>query len=278
MRRIDAHLHLWDPARGDYSWLKPQMTRLYRRFDAHDAKPLLDAADVEGVILVQAAPTAAETDYLLEIAQSVPWVLGVVGWVDFDADDAIEAISRRSRHPKLVGLRPMLQDIPDPEWILDPRRAGCLRAMERHGLVLDALVRTSHLRAITQLAAAYPQLAIVIDHAAKPAVGASIDPSWADAMQRVSKLGNVGCKLSGLLTELTPGTDPSSIVQHAELLLAMFRPDRLLWGSDWPVLTAAATYTEWLDLTQRSLSRLDSPDLHAVMGLNALRIYGLGAH
>jgi L-fuconolactonase len=278
MQRIDAHVHLWDPARGDYGWLDPQMTALYRRFEHTDIKPLLDAGKIEGVVLIQAAPSVAETEYLLDIADAVPWILGVVGWVDFDADDVGETIARLARNPKLVGIRPMLQDIADPMWILDRQRSVALEALESCQLVFDALVRPIHLEAIAQLAAAHPRLAIVIDHAAKPSIGASIDASWAAAMQKTAQFTNVVCKLSGLMTELKPGIGADKIEAHAQMLLATFEPDRLLWGSDWPVLTEAATYEEWLGVLQRCFSQLAADDLDAVMGGNAIRTYRLKVH
>ena len=278
MQRIDAHVHLWDPARGDYGWLTPDMPKLYRRFGHTDVKPLLDEAKVEGVVLVQAAPSVAETEYLLGIADSVPWILGVVGWVDFDAADVIDTITNLTRNPKLVGIRPMLQDIADPNWILNPRRTAVLDAIQRHQLVFDALVRPVHLDAIAHLAASHPRLSIVIDHAAKPSIGSRLDTSWVTWMQRISQYPNVACKLSGLLTELDPGTDTDQIARLARMLLATFAPDRVIWGSDWPVLTTAGTYAEWLGLSQRCLSQLEPDDLHAVMGGNAIRTYRLKVH
>jgi L-fuconolactonase len=276
MPRVDAHVHLWDPIRGDYGWLTREMTPLYRRFGHSDVKPLLDAANIEGAVLVQAAATSAETDYLLAIAESLPWVLGVVGWVDFDAEDVVDQIARRATHPKLVGIRPMLQDIADPLWILDPRRSRALQAMERHRLVFDALIRPQHLDAISQVAAAHPDLAIVIDHAAKPTIGKELDQFWQSAMRRISRLSNVRCKISGLMTELAPGTDAAMIAPHVETLLGLFEHGRLIWGSDWPVLTTAATYAEWFRVSQQCLARLDQAALDEVMGGNAIRTYRVG--
>jgi L-fucono-1,5-lactonase len=276
MSRVDAHVHLWDPIRGDYGWLTREMTPLYRRFGHTDLKPLLDAANITAAVLIQAAATSAETDYLLAIAESVPWVVGVVGWVDFDAEDAVDQIARRAKHPKFVGIRPMLQDIADPLWILNPRRSGALRAMERHRLVFDALIRPVHLDAISQLASEHPELAIVIDHAAKPSIGKGLDQSWQSAMGSISRLSNVSCKISGLMTELAPGTDAAMIASHVEMLLELFEHGRLIWGSDWPVLTTAATYAEWLHVSQQCLARLDREAFEAVMGGNAIRTYRAG--
>jgi L-fuconolactonase len=277
MPRVDAHVHLWDPIRGDYGWLTPKMTPLYRRFGHTDVKPLLDAANIAGAVLIQAAATSAETDYLLAIAESVPWVLGVVGWVDLDAEDVEDQVARRAKHPKFVGVRPMLQDIEDPLWILDPRRSRALKAMERHRLVFDALIRPVHLDAISQVASDHPDLAIVIDHAAKPTIGWQLDQSWQSAMRRASRLSNVKCKISGLMTELAPGTDTTMIGPHVETLLELFAHGRLIWGSDWPVLTTAATYAEWFRVSQLCLARLDQAALEGVMGGNAIRTYRMGS-
>jgi L-fuconolactonase len=276
MPRVDAHVHLWDPIRGDYGWLTREMTPLYRRFGHNDIKPLLDAANIEAAVLIQAAATSAETDYLLAIAESLPWVLGVVGWVDFDADDVVEHIARRAMHPKFVGIRPMLQDIADPLWILDPRRSRALKAMEHHQLVFDALIRPLHLEVISQVAGAHPDLTIVIDHAAKPTIGQELDQVWQSAMRRIARLSNVSCKISGLLTELAPGTDSAMIAPHVETLLGSFEHGRLIWGSDWPVLTTAATYAEWIRVSQQCLATLDQAALDGVMGGNALRTYRVG--
>ena len=156
LMRVDAHHHLWHPARGDYGWLTPDLTALYRAFEAEDLQPLLKAAEIDATILVQAAPTDAETDYLLAIAQKTPWIAGVVGWTDLAAPDAPARVARLAQSPRLVGLRPMLQDLPDPNWILRAEAGDGLSAMAAHGLVFDALVRESQLPAIVQLAKRFP--------------------------------------------------------------------------------------------------------------------------
>jgi L-fuconolactonase len=276
MPYIDAHLHLWDPARGDYGWLTPQQPLLYRRFAHTDAKPLLDASRIDGAVLIQAAPSSSETDYLLQIADSVPWVLGVVGWVDLDAPDAPEVIARRSRHPKFVGIRPMLQDLREVDWIMGPQRAPALQAMQRHRLVFDALIRPAHLPLMEQLASQYSSLAIVIDHAAKPTIGPQVDQAWLSAMRRIAAYRNVSCKISGLLTELRPGAQTSMVSSYIATLIDLFEPHRLLWGSDWPVLTLAASYSEWASLAARTLEKSIPQGVAAIMGGTALRTYQLG--
>jgi L-fuconolactonase len=277
VRNIDAHMHLWDPARGDYGWLTPSQPRLYRPFRHDEAALLLKAHQIDGAVLVQAAPSDAETDYLLEIAASVPWVLGVVGWVDMDAADATDTIARRCGQSKFVGIRPMLQDLPNAEWILHPRRSRALEALQGHQLVLDALIRPAHLPVLVRLASDYPELQIVIDHAAKPSIGWQIDEMWQSAMHRLAGNQNVSCKVSGLLTELAPGVDIAMIVPYVKALIDLFGPDRLVWGSDWPVLTLAGSYSDWMNLSRDALCGVSPKHIDAIMGGNAIRTYRLGA-
>lgn len=275
MMRIDAHVHLWDPARGDYGWLGPHLPVLNRRFAPAQLYPLLVEHGVDGVVLVQAAPTAAETDYLLQLSAE-SWILGVVGWIDLDSPDAAaEAAARRLRGSKLVGVRPMLQDLADPRWILDSRREPALLALEGGGVKFDALIRPPHLPVINELAARHPGLSIVIDHAAKPVIGKTIDGAWREAMRQVAAHTNVTCKLSGLMTELARATEASVIPFYVGELLDAFGAERLIWGSDWPVLTQAASYAQWLEISERSLAGLGQQAREGVMGGNAARVYGV---
>jgi len=272
---IDAHVHLWDPAKGDYGWLTPALPGLYRRIDEQELHAELTRAGVDGAVLVQAAPTEAESDYLLSIAARTPWVRGVVGWVDFDASDVEHRIAQRAGQAKFVGVRPMLQDLDDADWILDPGRGRALGALASHGLVFDALIKPVHMTRIEQIARRHPDLAIVIDHAAKPAIGNEVSRPWRESMRALASYPNVACKLSGLLTELSPGADPTRVLDCIDVILQSFGASRAIWGSDWPVLTLASTYERWYALTQRALSSLSERDRSAVMGANAARIYRL---
>jgi L-fuconolactonase len=274
MMRIDAHVHFWDPARGDYGWLGSHLPGLNRRFAPADLHPLLLENGVDGVVLVQAAPTTAETDYLLELSAE-GWILAVIGWIDLDSADAAEEVARRTRGPKLAGVRPMLQDLADPRWILDPRRESALLALEGGAVNFDALIRPLHLPVIAELAARYPGLPIVIDHAAKPVVGKTIDAAWREAMRRVAAYPNVTCKLSGLMTELASATGTAMIPFYVGELLDAFGSERLIWGSDWPVLTQAASYAQWHEISERSLAGLGRQAREQVLGGNAARVYRL---
>ncbi|HEX4636795.1 MAG TPA: amidohydrolase family protein [Rhizomicrobium sp.] len=275
---VDAHQHFWDPARGDYGWLKPD-NPIHRVFSPSDLRPLLDQAGVDATILVQAAPTPEETDYMLGIARDTPWILGVVGWIDLLAGDALDQIRCRAGDPQLLGLRPMLQDLDDPDWILQPTLAPALETIAAESLVFDALILSHQVAAIAELANRHPRLSIVLDHAAKPHLGeADAMAKWASEIEKLARLSNVVCKISGLLTELRPGGSRDDIIRAIGFLFDLFGPQRLLWGSDWPVLTLAGSYQDWFTLAREAIAAKDTGALGAVMGGNALRIYRTCRH
>jgi len=270
---VDAHQHFWNPARGDYGWLKPD-NPIHRIYAPADLRPLMDEAGVDATILVQAAPTPEETDYMLGIARDTPWILGVVGWIDLEASNAADAVRRRAADPLFLGVRPMLQDLADPDWILQPALDAALTAIAAEDLVFDALVLSHQIAAIAEIAKRYPQLSIVLDHAAKPHLGeADAMAQWALAMEALARQPNVTCKVSGLLTELRPGGSRDDVARAIGVLFDLFEPQRLLWGSDWPVLTLAGDYQDWFELAREAITAKDAAALHAIMGENAQRIY-----
>lgn len=270
---VDAHQHFWDPARGDYGWLKPD-NPIHRVFSTADLRPLLIQSGVEATILVQAAPTPEETDYMLAIARKTPWVLGVVGWINLLAPDAADEVRRRATDPHFLGVRPMLQDLEDPDWIRQRALDPVLNAIAAEGLVFDALIRPHQLDAITELAARHPQLSIVLDHAAKSKLGdADAMTLWACAVERLARARNVTCKISGLLTELAPGGTRDDVICAIDIAFELFGPERLLWGSDWPMLTQVSDYQAWFELARGAIAAHDPDLVGAVMGGNALRVY-----
>jgi L-fuconolactonase len=291
MPRIDAHHHLWRLARGDYAWLRaddPALAPIARDWLPDELAPLLARHGVSRTVLVQAADTVAETAFLLELAERHPVVAGVVGWVDLAQADAVPALERLAAHPAFKGVRPMLQDLPDPAWIADAPRADALDALERLGLRFDALVKTPHLDALRRFVDTRPGLPVVIDHAGKPPLAAA----WHDAPMRAWRRGmaslaafpQVHCKLSGLVTELPAGAaaGPIEIAERlrpvVDALIGWFGPSRLMWGSDWPVLTLRATYDDWVAASDVLLAGLLSPDERAeVRQGTAARFYGIAA-
>jgi L-fuconolactonase len=277
--RIDAHQHYWSLAHRDYGWLQPtpQLRAIYRDFGPDDLHPHLDAAGIDATVLVQAASSEAETWRLLQLAAAPgSRVAGVVGWCDLLQPDAPQRIARLTSQPLLKGLRPMLQDLDDPRWILQPTLLPALQAMVGHGLVFDALVKgPAQLDALCEFAVEQGTLCIVLDHAAKPPIASGALAEWRAGMSRLARSPNVRCKLSGLVTEAGAGwsvADLRACVQH---VVAEFGVPRLLWGSDWPVLNLAADYDTWWHTSGALLSELNAVEREQIFGLNAVQCYGL---
>jgi L-fuconolactonase len=271
--RIDAHHHLWTLARGDYGWLTPELAPIYRDFRLSDLAPHLRAARIEGTILVQAAPTEAETIFLLEIAESTELVRGVVGWTDFDAADAVARIDALAARRLLVGLRPMVQDIEDDDWLLGPALAPLLAAMARNGLVFDALVLPRHLPRLLQVVGRHPDLEFVLDHCGKPRLATGETASWQSDIALLAEHPNIACKLSGLVTEAPPDWQSADLRQAVDHVVTCFGPRRLLWGSDWPVVNLAGDYAKWFAAAETLLADLSADEKADILGGNAARIY-----
>jgi L-fuconolactonase len=281
---IDAHFHSWQLARGDYGWLTADKGVIYRDVAVADWQKLAEPLGITGGVLMQAAPTAAETAHLLALADANSAVLGVAGWVDFMAADAVAQIEELAKHPKLKGLRPMLHDLPDPHWILQPAVQPALVAMARLGLVFDALIRPVHLPNILKLAQLHPSLSIVIDHCAKPEIALGVESAWqpwADGMSALADLPNVSCKLSGLLTEAGSYAEPTICKPWIDYVLQLFGAGRVLWGSDWPVLELTGDYQTWFEVCQSATNDLSQNNIKTssfienIFGKNAKRIYKL---
>lgn len=272
---VDAHQHFWRLARGDYGWLTRDLGPLYRDFMPADLLPLMRATGVDGTVLVQAAPTEAETRFLLDLADRHPFVRGVVGWTEFAAPDAPERIAALAAHPRLVGLRPMVQDLGDDDWLLRDDLAPAFRAVVAHDLAFDALVLPRHLPRLAALRDRHPDLRIVVDHGAKPAIRDRLYDAWAADIAAIAADGRSVCKLSGLATEAGPDWTPERLRPYVEHLLECFGPRRLIFGSDWPVLTLVGSYDDWVSAVHGYLAPLPADDRAAVLGGNAVRVYRL---
>ncbi len=269
---IDAHFHIWQLARDDYGWLTPAMGSIHRDIDLNDWRAVSRPAGITRGVLVQAAPTEAETRFLLQQAREAADVAGVVGWADMLAADAPQRIAALARDPKLKGLRPMLQDIADPDWILQPALAPAFGAMLDCDLTFDALITPVHLPRIAALATRYPTLRIVIDHGAKPAIVSGQWGDWAETLARLARQPQVVCKLSGLWNEAAAMAPLTVLEPYARHLMACFGPERVLWGSDWPVLERAGDYSAWHEAAR---AWIDPAHHGEVFGGNARRVYRL---
>lgn len=271
--RIDAHQHFWRPERGDYPWMDGAPAVLHQSFLPSDLKPLLDASRVDATVLVQAAPTIDETHYLLGIADATPWVAGVVGWVDFEDPAQRAVLDTLAAHPKLVAIRPMVQDIEDDDWVLRPDLEWAFDAAQELGLCFDALGYPRHARRFLTLCERHPDLRVVLDHGLKPEIATNGFAAWAADMRELARNTTASCKLSGLATEAGGDASPSRLRPYIDHLLECFGPRRLIWGSDWPVASSAIAYREWVQLSEAALSSLDDEARRAVFGENAMDIY-----
>jgi L-fuconolactonase len=272
---LDAHQHFWKVDRGDYSWMTPDLKPLYRDFGPGDLLPHLQQAEITRTVLIQAAETEAETDFLLDIAARTEFVAGVVGWVDMLADNFPSRLAHYAAQPKWVGIRPMLQEH-DPAVIADPRFRAALAEIARRGIPFDILTYPRHLSAMTEAVRATPGLHAIVDHISKPDMTRSMDAKWCSEIEAMAAMTGVYCKISGLVTEAGPGWSIDRIRPFVEFVAHAFGPDRLVFGSDWPVCTLAASYGQVLELARSILGSLYGPEqMQGIMETNGQRFYRL---
>jgi L-fuconolactonase len=275
-RHVDAHHHVWTLARGDYGWLTPALAPIYRDFSLADLAPRLAASGVVNTVLAQAAPTAVETRFLLDVAHRSDGVVqGVVGWVDLAASDAIATLHTLSGDPLMKSVRPMLQDIADANWILRPDVQPALAALPELDLRFDALVKPPQLPALLTTLGRYPDLDVVIDHGAKPEIATRRIEPWRSLIREASTHPRVHCKLSGLATEAAGTWSVDDLRPYVDHLLDCFGPGRLMWGSDWPVVELGGGYARWRAATEELLAPLGAPERDAILGGTARRFYAL---
>jgi L-fuconolactonase len=271
--RFDSHQHCWRLSRGDYSWMSPQLKPIYRDFMPADLQPLLAAHGVQQTVIVQAAATVAETGFMLQLADQHRWIAGVAGWVDMESPEAIGTLERLREHPKFRGIRPMIQDIADPGWMLKPRLTPVFNWLEKHHMTFDALVKPVHLKNLDTLLRRHGGLRTVIDHGGKPDIRNNSFDGWARDMEALAKSTGALCKLSGLLTEAAPGAGYKELAPYINHLLECFGPARLMWGSDWPVLNLTSNYAHWISICEQALSGFTAVDRNKVWQDNAVSFY-----
>lgn len=274
---VDAHHHLWKISRGDYHWMSAATPVLARDYLAEDLEPHLRKAAVSRTILVQAAQTEAETDFLLGLAAETDFIAGVTGWLDLANPGFPERLAFYRRQPKLVALRPMLEDLPDDAWILQSEVLANLRHVDESGLPFEFLTFPRHLPHVLRALERTPGLHAVIDHLSKPPIASGRLEPWASLMRQVAEFPNVYCKLSGLVTQGDRlQWSPASFAPYVDHALTVFGTDRLMFGSDWPVCRLAAEYAEVVNALRTLLAaRLGPADLEKIFRGNAERFYRL---
>ena len=279
MAVIDAHHHLWDPSRATYPWLTDDLAAIRRAFTVDDLSPLLRQAGIDGSVVVQTRSSEDETRELLKLAGAGDVIVGVVGWVDLTAEDVDERLGALLAAPgghRLVGIRHQAHDEADPAWLDREDVHRGVAAVGAAGLAYDLLVRTRELAAAMRLVHAQPGVRFVVDHAAKPPLVDGDLSAWEPAIRRLASSPNVTCKLSGLVTEADwQRWKVEDLQPAADVVIAAFGADRLLFGSDWPVSLLAAPYEKVFEAAQVLLQGFDDEGRAAVFGRTATRIYNL---
>jgi L-fuconolactonase len=276
--RIDSHQHFWKTSRGDYHWMSPEVPILHRDYYPEDLRPLLDQHKIDKTILVQAAPTISETDFLLAMGERTDFVAGVVGWMDMEKDDFADQLSLYCAKPKFTGLRPMLQDIPDDDYILRPRAVESLKIVAERGLPFDFLTYVRQLPSVIKVLEQVPDLRAVVDHISKPEIKVKRMEPWRSLIREVAQHRNVYCKLSGMITEADHRSwTADQLRPYVEHVIECFGLERVMFGSDWPVCLQAGSYTQVIEALYGILKPvLNGTSEAAVFGLNAARFYGIG--
>jgi L-fuconolactonase len=275
---IDSHHHFWNYSAEDYGWIGDGMDALKADYAPADLKPQLDAAGIDGVVSVQARTDEKENRFLLDYAKDNDWILGVVGWIDLNRPDIGDALAKYAEEEKLVAMRHVLQGETDDRYCLREDFNRGIAALHDHGLTYDILIKQHQLAAIPEFVDRHPGLTFVVDHIAKPVIAsATPDKIWLDGMSAVAKRDNVFCKVSGMVTEVADGLEatPDLMRPYFDHVLKIFGPERLMFGSDWPVCRLRSEYTDWVATVRGWTKELSADEQENVFGNTARHAYRL---
>ena len=278
MKIIDSHQHFWNPARGDYFWMAENNKTLFRKYGVIDLLKESKNTELFKTVLVQAAPTNQETEYMLGIADSTDLVAGVVGWINFEDTNQIKQLEIFSKHPKLVSIRPMIQDIKDVDWMLNENFDQIFNSLINLNICFDALGFPVHLDNFYKIAKTYQNLKIVIDHLMKPKICKNDKEEfndWKNKISKLSKLDNVYCKFSGMVTEACDNWNEEDLRPYYEVVLNAFTDKKLMWGSDWPVCKLRTDYKSWLNSSKNLTKDLSLKEKENIFYNNVIKFYNL---
>jgi L-fuconolactonase len=271
---IDSHQHFWQVGRFDYPWMTPEVDVLCHDYLPPTLEPILRRHDVGQTILVQASNSADETRWLLELADENPFIAGVVGWVDLQSADVDIELMEFAAHPKFKGVRHLVESEPADDWLMRENVINGLRLLSQRSLSYDLLVHTRHLKHAKKVVAACPELRFVIDHLAKPPIARGEINEWARELKPFAAAPNVFCKLSGLVTEASRRNwRIEDFIPYVDKALEYFGPQRMMFGSDWPVCLLAASYEQVLEIFQTVLADLGDGERSLIFSENASRFY-----
>ena len=274
--RLDAHQHFWKYHPAHQVWMTDAMAVLRRDYLPAELQPLLAASGFDGTIAVQARQMIEETEWLLELAEKNDFIKGVVGWVDLRSPKLREQLEKFAPHPKLVGVRHVVHDEPDDNFMLLPEFRRGIGQLHEFGLTYDLLLFPKHLPVAAKLVAEFPEQPFVLDHIAKLAIREGLVSPWREDIQRLATFPNVSCKLSGMVTEAQwKQWRPEDFHRYLDIVLAAFGPKRLMIGSDWPVCTLSGDYAATMKIVADYLQKYPAPVREQILGSNCAKFYNL---
>ena len=271
---VDSHQHFWQVGGFDYPWMTPEVDPLCRDYLPDMLTPVLQRNDVAETVLVQASNSIEETRWLLQLADANPFIAGVVGWIDLRGDDVGRQLDEFAAHAKFKGVRHLVESEPADDWLAQPRVIHGLRELASRGLSYDLLVHRRHLKYAKTAINECPELRFVINHLAKPPIARNEIDEWARDLKPIASARNVWCKLSGLVTEASwTSWRVEDFIPYVNKALEYFGPRRMMFGSDWPVCSLAASYEQVLELFQTLLADLNEEERDGIFSKNAAEFY-----
>lgn len=274
---IDAHQHIWNIDKVSYPWLKPVYGPIYRSFEADELEPQLKAVGIDKTVLIQAMDSYEDTEYMLETAEKYDWIAGVVGWVPLDRPvEAGRKLEQYAKNPLFKGVRHLIHEEQDPDWIIRPNVIEGLEVLASYGLTFDVIaVLPNHLAHVPTLAEKVPQLKMVIDHLAKPPIASKGWEPWAAQFAKAAQYPQVFAKISGLNTAASTDWSAAELQPYIDYALERFGADRLMFGSDWPVAILAGDYAQvWVE-TGKAIEGYKPLEIEAILGGTAVAFYKL---
>jgi L-fuconolactonase len=274
---IDAHQHYWELGRFDYSWLDtPELSKIRRSFLPNDLQPLIAETSIQKTIFVQTQHNVEENRWALGLCEQHDFIAGVVGWVDLAAENCEDQLLEFKSHPKFVGIRHVTQDEPDDEFIIRPEIIRGLKVLEKHNVPFDLLFYVKHLKHAATLGQQFPNLPMVIDHLAKPEIKAGNIENWIKNFKAAAACENIYCKLSGMITEADwEHWSANDLKPYVQTALELFGPDRLMFGSDWPVCELAGSYNQVHAALIEAIGPISDDEREKIFGSTAASFYGL---
>ena len=273
---IDSHHHFWKYDPIEYDWIDDSMKVIRKDFLPKNLKTTIQEAGVDGAISVQARQSLEETDWLIGMAHQNEFIKGVVGWLPLIQGNIEEYLEKYADEEKLKGVRHVIQGEPNPEFMLRKDFNHGISLLKKYSLAYDILIVERQLPNTIRFVDQHPDQLFVLDHIAKPLIVRNELSPWKENIQELAKRENVNCKISGMVTEADyQKWTPSQLLPYFEVIMKAFGPDRLLFGSDWPVCLVATTYTNWMNLVRKNIASYTETEQAKIMGENALRLYKL---